>query len=363
MTEGFIVNGVELGAAAHVVDEHVHTGFEGPEKRLEIDFKKNANNPEGLRVLSKDQWQEMLNFAKCTIIGHTSNKYFDSFVLSESSLFVYPFKIMLKTCGTTTLLKCIPKLMEYASSLDLSIEFVMFSRKNFLFPCQQAFPHSDWNAEVDYLNQIFDGTAFVLGPLTQEHWHLYLADYSDTPSHRLCTSEKTLEIMMHNLDRDVAKQFYRREGQVADKEKFPGMADIIPDSVSDEFNFAPCGYSMNGLNGDTYYTIHVTPEPHCSYASFETNISLPSYKDLISKVLDIFKPGSLSLTLFYEKCTGDEAPRPFDSELPGYVVKHKTLSEVEGDCEIIFVNYQSVEYANRRKACKSPPNRHRQPQD
>jgi S-adenosylmethionine decarboxylase len=108
----------------------------------------------------------MLNYAKCTIISNTSNKYFDSFVLSESSLFVYPYKIMLKTCGTTTLLKCIPKLMEFATSLDLSVEFVMFSRKNFLFPCAQAFPHSDWNAEVEYLNKIFDGTAYLLGPLT-----------------------------------------------------------------------------------------------------------------------------------------------------------------------------------------------------
>jgi len=89
------------------------TGFEGPEKRLELDFRPNPERPEGLRGIDKELWQEMLNLAKCTIISHTKNEYFDAFVLSESSLFVYPTKVLLKTCGTTTLLKCIPKNIGY----------------------------------------------------------------------------------------------------------------------------------------------------------------------------------------------------------------------------------------------------------
>jgi S-adenosylmethionine decarboxylase len=289
----------------------------------------------------------MLDLAKCTIISHSKNEFFDAFVLSESSLFVYPYKIMLKTCGTTTLLRIIPKLLEYAGTIDLTVEFVMYSRKNFLFPCEQSFPHSDWNAEVEYLSEIFDGTAYVLGPLTQEHYHLYLADYSDAG--RLSTSEKTLEIMMHNLDRDIMRQFYRSEGQTADQEKFPGIADLIPGSETDEFNFAPCGYSMNGLANDAYYTIHVTPEPHCSYVSFETNLSLTSYRSLICHVLDLFKPGTFTVALFYEKCTADDIPQAFDLSLPGYVLRHKTLSELEGDCEIVLCNYESTQHSCMRK--------------
>jgi len=48
----------------------------------------------------------------------------------------------------------------------------------------------------------------------------------------------------------------------------------------------------------TYWTIHITPEPEFSYVSFETNLSQTSYDDLVSKVVDVFKPGKFVTTLF-----------------------------------------------------------------
>jgi len=113
---------------------------------------------------------------------------------------------------------------------------------------------------------------------------------------------------------------------------------------------------MNGLKKEAYSTIHVTPEPHCSYASFETNISLSSYTHLINHVLQFFKPGTFTITFFSEKPTSTAAnPEPFDIELPGYVLKHKTFSELgEGNCncDILMVNYESVDYSERPKAPK-----------
>jgi len=85
----------------------------------------------------------MLNYAKCTIISHASNEYFDAYVLSESSLFVYPFKIMIKTCGTTTLLHCVPKLLEFASECGLQVEFVMFLSKELSIPSETTFNSSN----------------------------------------------------------------------------------------------------------------------------------------------------------------------------------------------------------------------------
>ncbi len=42
---------------------------------------------------------------------------------------------------------------------------------------------------------------------------------------------------------------------------------MFPKARIDDFLFQPCGYSMNGLQGAGFMTIHVTPEDHCSYAS------------------------------------------------------------------------------------------------
>lgn len=331
--------------------EAIVTGFEGPEKRIEIDFKHSTDSFNGLRDIPQSTWQEMLDFAKCTIISAASNEHFDSFVLSESSLFIYPFKVMIKTCGTTTLLACLPKLLEIAGCCNLTVEFVMFSRKNYLFPDKQKDIHKHWDEEVKYLNTIFDGTSYIIGPTSGDHWYLYLADYSEPT--RIITPEVTLEIMMHNLDAGVAAQFYRKE-ETSDKDKFPGIADLIEGSQTDEFNFSPCGYSMNGLSNSAYYTIHVTPEPICSYASFETNLSLNSYTVLIQHVLSIFKPGTFTVTFFSEKPTTAAASSlftktPFCLELDGYTMKHKTFSELEGNCDILMANYESSNFSQKEK--------------
>jgi len=256
----------------------------------------------------------------------------------------------------------------------LKIESVMFSRKNFVFPQEQIAPHKSWKAEVEYLDQFFDGTAYVMGPLTHHHWYLYLADYTEGQSLSSSISagaltaaeasfsrpsaepECTLEMMMHCLDCTAAQQFYRKE-DMNDADKFPGVAEIIPGSVTDEFNFTPCGYSMNGLNKETYYTIHVTPEAHCSYASFETNAPVDSYKDTITKVLGIFKPGKVTLAFYCERTTGPLSPvNSFDYSVPGYVMKHKTLSELEGNKDVIMCNYESVDAAGAPKKIKKAPN-------
>ena len=53
--------------------------------------------------------------------------------------------------------------------------------------------------------------------------------------------------------------------------------------------------------GDTYFTVHVTPQTECSWVSFETNLEKESYSTLISKVLSLFRPGKCVVSLFASK--------------------------------------------------------------
>lgn len=111
-------------------------------------------------------------------------------------------------------------------------------------------------------------------------------------------------MMMFGIDEDVAKLFLK------DKARFPkdsdvtrasGISNLLPGSQIQEFCFDPCGYSMNGLLFDAYWTIHITPESHCSYASFETNVRMTNFTPLIKAVLAIFRPRKFTMTLFADE--------------------------------------------------------------
>ena len=110
--------------------------FEGSEKRLEIDFSRTIGS--GLRSLSRAQLDQLMEQAGCCIVSDRHNDQFDAYVLSESSLFVFPTKLVLKTCGTTKILCAIPLLLEYATSLGCNPQRCKYSRASFLYPHYQV---------------------------------------------------------------------------------------------------------------------------------------------------------------------------------------------------------------------------------
>lgn len=321
-------------------------GFEGVEKKLEIQFRKTLSTPEGLRAIPRERWDEILTLVNCKILSHAKNDYFDCYVLSESSLFVYPFKVILKTCGTTSLLRCLERLLETAKEFvpDTEVEFAYFARRNFLYPHRQHSPHTSFDEEIKYMNRVFgrQGEAFVFGPRTAHHWHLYVVDFTDRDE---ITSDVTLELMMTDLDRSVMEQFYRRADFTSHKDvtKSSGIMDLVPGAITDEYQFEPCGYSMNGLLNDSYFTIHITPEPHCSYVSFETNISLADYTKLIRDVVSLFKPGRFTVSLFSDSgaLCGPSSFNAFSRELGNYTFKANTYHEFEGQYNVTVCNYIS----------------------
>ncbi|KAF9134098.1 spermidine resistance protein [Mortierella sp. 14UC] len=432
-------------------DEPMEPGsFEGPEKLLEIHFSPrmqdvqhirtpltsqapflNADVQEGeqddrygLRIIPKAVWEEMLDIVQCKVLHSThTHPSVDAYVLSESSFFVFPHKLILKTCGTTTLLMALPKILELAQewcgllhspcSNEEQVQQqqqpyrVFYSRKKFLFPEKQVHVHREWKDEVEFLDRHFNnGSAYTIGKVNGDHWCLYVTapfhgypargglqdsgrilDKDETAmenfqeesditqgglfglpptrplsrasSSRSTSSEsesedtttrladqgdedydQTIEILMTDLNPTAMHKFYHHAdknqpsgsegGQLVDQQS--GLAALFPEAEIDSFLFQPCGYSCNALVKPTastteeaaaataaagkYFTIHVTPEPVCSYASFETNIPVrlsssksrrssektPSapetVNELVQRVIDIFQPGNLTVTIF-----------------------------------------------------------------
>ena len=112
----------------------------------------------------------MLDNVKCTVISFSQNGLLDSYVLSESSMFISERRIILKTCGTTTPLGCIDELMSLVkkyAGFD-KVEDIFYSRKNFARPELQLMPHKNFDQEVNLLDDIFaDGAAYCMGSMNR----------------------------------------------------------------------------------------------------------------------------------------------------------------------------------------------------
>ncbi|KAK9992444.1 hypothetical protein SO802_027429 [Lithocarpus litseifolius] len=297
------------------------SGFEGFEKRLELHFF--GDDPAvidmGLRQLEFESLEQVLHAVQCTVVSAVGNHYFDAYVLSESSLFVYPTKIIIKTCGTTQLLKSIRPLLHYAHHLGLTLCSCRYTRGSFIFPKAQPFPHTSFKEEVIYLEETLPSNlcyrkASVMPSKVPSHsWHVFTASNTNE-AHMALTHPHipdvlyTLEICMTELDRVLARKFFRRPndnktGDTAGKEmtEITGINDINPGALICDFAFDPCGYSMNGIiDGDRYSTIHVTPEDGYSYASFECVGSIYDDHDdvvnVLKKVVQVFRPATMSVS-------------------------------------------------------------------
>ncbi|KAF1813736.1 S-adenosylmethionine decarboxylase [Eremomyces bilateralis CBS 781.70] len=461
--------------------------FEGPEKLLEVWFSATAHDlpagvaPNGLKAVSEDTWKEMLDLVSCKVLSIVKSEHVDAYLLSESSMFVWPHKLVLKTCGTTTLLYGIPRMLEIAFQdvgfagvpadphkglLAAAVPYrVFYSRKNFLFPDRQHGPHRSWGDEVRYLDKTFNGgSAYMIGKMNGEHWFLYVtnpplglplptasgaADASDPLAQSMAPEvlfphipsdeqeDETLEILMTDLDEENAKQFYVAEAELTAQRlrhkvspsrvsPFPanvkspytpadctfdassdvstttsaspseksdldddkghalgtvvsdtcGLADIyptadFPNARVDAYLFPPCGFSANGVIPVTapnpksttpsspsethYFTVHVTPEPGFSYASFETNVPARQggrqTADLVAQVVKIFKPGRFSVTLFEarvrseERGGGAEGGRASGNarmeEIPGYKRVERIVHYLDG-YDLVFRYYERL---------------------
>ncbi|XP_052244521.1 S-adenosylmethionine decarboxylase proenzyme 1-like isoform X2 [Dreissena polymorpha] len=259
----------------------------------------------------------------------------DAYVLSESSMFITERRFILKTCGTTTLLNAIQpllKLVKEKCGFD-TVADIFYSRKNFLQPDKQPYIHRTFEKEVDILDTMFkNGAAYTLGRINRDCWYLYTLDEVGVSQ-----PDQTVELLMWDLCPNIMNIFTREvSADGPDATRKSGIDKILPDAKIDEFLFEPCGYSMNGLlpHGQ-YFTIHVTPEPNCSYVSFESNVPKESYNGLMLKVLETFRPGKVLLTLFANK---ESTARNSHKDLDNFLVGSSYVRVDHQFC--MFKNYQ-----------------------
>ncbi len=259
--------------------------FEGAEKKFEIVSKGARLRERGLAF-----WHKTVELAGAKILSSIENEQTLAFLLSESSLFVWDDRMTMITCGRTNLVNSASFLIDQIG--PESVDLVTYERKNEYYPHQQS---TDFFKDVETLQQRFKGKAFRFGSPDEHHLFLFHGEKPFLSEDPDCT----LEILMYNLDGPAREIFMGSQT----RERIRGLTSldhILPGFQIDDFLFQPCGYSANAINGEFYYTIHVTPEEHGSYVSFETNVRLGVRVDgLIRAVLEVFQPRSFDVVYFH----------------------------------------------------------------
>ena len=292
--------------------------FEGPEKKVELVVRPQFPS---LRELPVEQWRKVVQAARAQILSTRSSEAFDAYLLSESSLFVYDDRLLMLTCGRTTLADAVEVLMEMVPRE--SVALLVYERKNEHCPELQLSTFTD---DATRIHRMIPGRAFRFGARHDHCVHMFFSSTDYVPH----AQDTTLEVLMHDMHPEVSSLFTRSQApENGSFAKWVGIENILPGFEIDEYIFQPAGYSLNALKGRYYYTIHVTPELEGSYVSFETNVDYRSEKEaLVQRVLNVFRPSSYDVVAFDPEQTASN--NDHKEGYPGYVMRDCVAQKVAG---------------------------------
>lgn len=260
--------------------------FEGSEKIIELGMKSGSSS---LRLLPYDFWQRLVASAGAEIISHIGNDDCDAYLLSESSLFVWKDRIRMLTCGSTQLPNA---LVLFIENLGIeAIEYSTYQRKN---EYQLQIESRSFQQDLDQIKQSITGKGYRIGHLDSHHHYLFISETNESFRPLVTT-----EFLMYHLTGALAG-YFRSAKQTKDEIRAAlALSELFNGFEFDDHLFSPFGYSLNGLKGDKYLTIHITPQEQSSYCSIETNLDHTVLTaDLLHQFVKKLKPERCDLITF-----------------------------------------------------------------
>jgi len=300
--------------------------YEGVEKKLILMYS-GARNVSIRKAIKEEVWNKVVEAVDAKVLSVMRGEHADAYLLSESSLFVFDDKIYLKTCGTTRIFNSVKVIVTNLSEEipGKNLTRVAYSRPTYRFPDRQLKGYGrGFEKEVELLKKVtmevterswestihntgdgvtFHSSSLFLSGITQKHMVLQertengdcnkgskLNDINLKPVdlQMRTRGNMCMDLAMFDMDQSKLKDFF---GEVNVREKFCIGGFLPMDSPGlqiDDYNFQPCGYSLNALDGKYYWCVHVTPEAQYSYFSFETNH--PSASEIYQKLKDFYSP-------------------------------------------------------------------------
>jgi S-adenosylmethionine decarboxylase len=211
-----------------------------------------------------------------------------AFLLAESSLFVFPHRILMLTCGRTDMHKALAQILHHiAHAADMQPSWVQLSHRALLAPAAQPLPHQTPDASLRCMRTLLP-TAHetVLGASMRFPWYAFTAQLARVQV------PPGIAVYMHGLPQRVCAA-YTDPGGSKVYVRHDLHCRLPPGFVPlDTHCFEPHGYSANGgtMQRNGYWTVHVTPEPNATYASFEAGVEAKQHEALLRACLEHFCP-------------------------------------------------------------------------
>ena len=259
--------------------------FEGSEKKFEVVVTEGTAS---LRKRGRDFWESMVRASGANVLSVISNAHIDAYLLSESCLLVWDERVLMITCGQTRLVDALLSLLE---TLDKDgVKCLFYQRKNEFRLKEQP---SSFLEDVDSLKSKIDGKAMRFGEIHGHHNLLFHSEGSPCTDAR----DQTFELLMYDISPPSSDFLITRGQSLEEVNRFFDIDNIFFDYQVDAYCFQPCGYSLNAIKDDLYYTIHITPEQSHSYASIETN-DCEGMQNIINTFFKKLEPGSFDVISF-----------------------------------------------------------------
>ena len=256
--------------------------FEGAEKKCDLLIDGTQLD---LRALPTRFWHQVVGKCEATILSVQHSSHCDAYLLSESSLFVWSERLLLITCGQTTLVDSILFLLQHLPKE--SVDRLLFQRKNEQFSHLQ---HTSFTQDVQALRRFIPGQVTVLGAIGSHHTQIFGMGESTFKA-----KEQIYELLLYSIDEDLCQQLSNPDITKESLRALFKLFDLFPNAIIDDHLFQPQGYSVNAICGDRYLTIHVTPEVEASYIGLETNLPIAAWME---HVLPTFRPASFDVVVY-----------------------------------------------------------------
>ncbi|KPU83544.1 hypothetical protein JI57_01035 [Psychromonas sp. PRT-SC03] len=254
--------------------------YEGREKRLEI-------VTQGVNLLNFPLhfWHAMVKNTGAYILCELKETKIKAFILSESSLFIWENKLLLITCGNTHLLQA--ALYFKNESPVNSIKSLLFQRHQANQPDAQK---STFSEDIAILQTMIKGKC--------QHWQDdYQGDIFQSDTYQSENSTTDI-IMLNSLQSCFSKRLHNTTVSSATIEQQLQLNTYFKTFSIHQHSFHPRGYSVNGVQDEYYFTLHLSPEKVASYLSFETNLESDISKPFIEHLITLFNPKKSYLMSF-----------------------------------------------------------------